>query len=230
MSVPPGQPPADPLDWRPQRPRATRRPAAIRDPILEPLWSGLRVLAHFTVQPAGDAGANLVLLDDDGVDAAAIAPQATDSLRAAVMALDAVIDGVLTHQTAAAGRGTAIVARADVSPVAMLLPSRPELDYPARTRPAPDATLAFVALDLLRVDGQPLLDLPLLERKRLLESVIRPDAHVRLSPLARPPLSTWFASWRSAGFRGVMMKAANSRYRPGASTTEWSEIIQTPRG
>ena len=38
--------PDDPLDWRPQEPLVTRVTVKIRDPIVEPLWSGTRVVVH----------------------------------------------------------------------------------------------------------------------------------------------------------------------------------------
>ena len=49
-------------------------------------------------------------------------------------------------------------------------------------------------------------------------------AGMRISPVARPPLLPWFNSWKAAGLRGVILKAANSRYRPGELTTEWSTV------
>ena len=79
----------------------------------------------------------------------------------------------------------------------------------------------FIAFDLLRVDGTSLLDVPLLERKRLLESVIEPSELVRVSVHVRPPLDTWITTWKSLGLRGAILKAANSHYRPGSDSIEW---------
>jgi ATP-dependent DNA ligase len=87
----------------------------------------------------------------------------------------------------------------------------------------------FVALDLLSIDRQSLLEVPLLERKRLLEGTLEQGNLVRLSPWARPPIRGWFDSWHRAGFRGAVMKAANSRYTPGAETTEWAILDKPPR-
>ena len=46
--------PADPMEWRPQEPLLTRFPVTIADPVIEPLWSGERVLVHID-RPDGDA-------------------------------------------------------------------------------------------------------------------------------------------------------------------------------
>jgi ATP-dependent DNA ligase len=51
---------------------------------------------------------------------------------------------------------------------------------------------------------------------------------VRLSPVVRPPLRQWFASWQSAGFKGLIIKAANSRYEPGGETIEWATVLRMP--
>jgi ATP-dependent DNA ligase len=77
-------------------------------------------------------------------------------------------------------------------------------------------------IDVLWLDGEWLLDVPLLERKRLLESVVPASELIRPGPYVRPPISTWVGSWRAQGFRGLSFKAANSRYRPGESAPDWA--------
>ena len=81
-----------------------------------------------------------------------------------------------------------------------------------------DDRVAFVAIDLLRLDGDSLLDVPLLERKRLLDSVVAPSDLVRVGAYVRPPLQTWISTWRRLGFVGLSYRAANSRYHPARST------------
>ena len=89
--------------------------------------------------------------------------------------------------------------------------------------------VAFVAVDLLRLDGQDLFDVPLLERKRVLESVVVQEERVRVSPYTQPPLASWLRTWRAAGFRGAVLKASNSRYRPGYETDQWVAVLSPPR-
>ena len=91
-------------------------------------------------------------------------------------------------------------------------------------RPEPGKDLAFVVVDLLRIDHQTLFDVPLLERKRLLEGLIQQSPLVRLSPWVTPPIDAWLRTWRMAGFRGAIVKAANSRYMPGSTTVEWAIV------
>ena len=91
-----------------------------------------------------------------------------------------------------------------------------------------DDRVAFVAIDLLRLDGDSLLDVPLLERKRLLDSVVAPSDLVRVGAYVRPPLQTWISTWRRLGFVGLSYRAANSRYHPGEEHEDWT-LIPMPR-
>src|SRR5260221_7048755 len=86
-----------------------------------------------------------------------------------------------------------------------------EVDLP------PDAPTAMVAVDLLWLDGQPLVDVPLLERKRLLDAVLVDHELVRRTVLVRPPVEAWYAQWRAPGFRAYAVKAAHSPYQPGGA-------------
>ena len=70
----------------------------------------------------------------------------------------------------------------------------------AQEAAAPAGPLAFVAVDLLLVDDEPLLDVPLLERKRILEGVLDEGELVRRTAFVRPPVDPWLGTWRSIGF------------------------------
>ena len=83
---------------------------------------------------------------------------------------------------------------------------------------------AFVAVDLLELDGESLLDVPLLERRRLLESVITEADDVRLSPVVKHPITGWLESWHGIGFTHVVAKYQNSRYAPGEQNEDWLKI------
>ena len=65
-----------------------------------------------------------------------------------------------------------------------------------------EEAVSFVATDLLWLDDTSLLDVPLLERRRLLESVVAESDVVRVGAFVRPPIDSWITSWRSMGFGG----------------------------
>jgi ATP-dependent DNA ligase len=197
-----------------------RGPQEVRDPIVEPLWTGVRVLAAVD-------GDGAVLVDADG-DRIEEMPGIIAALAAAIHAGGVVLDGFLTKQTAHA---TASIAWPDE------MPSMARLVGLRRNRAADTVALkeealaahsfesedevSFVATDLLWLDDTSLLDVPLLERRRLLESVIEESDVVRVGAFVRPPIESWVTSWRSMGFGGLTYKAANSRYRPGEQNPDW---------
>jgi hypothetical protein len=226
-----GQDRADPREWRPQRIGAPRRGYDIVDPIVEPLWSGTRVMAHFRESPREDEWGDVEVLDEAGVDATPLAPVALEHLRRSVRAADAVIDGIVTAQATPGGEGTRVVVDARAQPLKRLFIGGRDADitFSGPKGPPRVGEPAFVALDLLRVDGEVLLDVPLLERKRILEGLIEPSDLVRVSPWVRPPLRQWFTSWRSAGFRGLILKSSNSRYLPSSETLDWAVVERMPR-
>jgi ATP-dependent DNA ligase len=201
------------------------------DPILEPIWSGTRVLAHYHDSDSEDEWGQVLVFDEFGDDATADGPEAVDHLRRSIKASEAVVDGVITTEATAGGENTAVQLFPTVNPLRkFFLGGTPDSDVKYEPRgPRRPGMAAFVAVDLLSVDGQPLFDVALLERKRLLESVIEESELVRVSPWVRPPVRTWFNTWRSAGLRGVIMKGSNSRYRPGEQTNEWAYVERMPK-
>jgi ATP-dependent DNA ligase len=221
------------------QPYRGRRTFDIRDPIVEPFWSGTRVICHVTVPTRRALGPEVELIEALGADVAAELPALRDAVAASVAASDAVIDGVISRQVGIDGVGTAIVPEMRGRP-GLFLSRRVDLEVVPRGTTSDQGTAldqagallepdGFIAVDLLRVDGTSLLDVPLLERKRLLESVIIPGDLVRTSVHVRPPVETWIATWKSLGLRGGILKAANSRYAPGRDTTEWRIVERVGR-
>jgi ATP-dependent DNA ligase len=209
------------------RPYQGRRTFGVVDPVAEPFWKGRRVLVHVTgAEPGAD---RVSIRDDDGTELADEMPELAGAIGRSVIAGQAVVDGVISRQVGLDGVGAAAITELRDRPG--LIRNRVDLDVQARG--AEQALAAddegFVAVDLLAVDGAPLLDVPLLERKRLLESVVRPEGLVIVSVHVRPPVEPWIATWKSVGLRGGLLKAANSRYRPGEDTTEWRIVEAVAR-
>jgi bifunctional non-homologous end joining protein LigD len=181
----------------PQRPRVQREFAESPDYILEPAWRGTRAL--ITVGPTPRA---------IGYDGKAVqAPrELVEAIVAVTSADEAVIDGIFVEgftDESALESGTD--------------------DAEAFVRRAAPRSV-FVAVDLLELDGQSLLDVPLLERKRQLAAVVRPSANVRLTPFVRRGFRSWRDTLEAQGFRQFIVKKVNSRYRPGESNDEWMQV------
>lgn len=104
------------------------------------------------------------------------------------------------------------------------------LDGVWTTRPLVDADDeaherdAFVAIDLLELDGEPLLDVPFQERRRLLESILEEGLHARVSPAVKQPVGGWLAGWRRAGFTHYLARHQNAAYHPGERRDDWLRV------
>jgi bifunctional non-homologous end joining protein LigD len=213
--------PTDPLAWRPLRPLVTRVPVTVTDPIVEPLWTGTRVLHHFEAASSQP----VCVIDGQGDDVTLALPEVVRQLVVAIEADDAVVDGVLTTEATRSGEGTAPIQESRSSTMGFLMSREATVEVLRKDKDL-DHVVALVAVDLLRIDGEPLLDIPLLERKRLLEGVVVPSDRVRVSVYTRPPVDAWVASWKAAGLRGAMLKGANSRYVPGGYSADWRTVTQ----
>ena len=202
---------------------------SVRDPIIEPLWIGRRVLARLV------AGEPAVLTDEDN-DAIVTFGPLREEIAVANLAASQTVDGYLTAQI----RDSAGLAMPDVTE-GVATPSelgrqlimggglgreerrdRAEFSLKSRAGMPEETGAGFVAIDLLELDGDLLLDVPLLERKRLLDSAFAESANVRRTPMVRPPPATWYSQWRAAGFNEMALKAANGRYTPGVASRDWA--------
>ena len=206
----------------------TGAPDKVLDPLIEPLWVGIRALA------AVDADG--VLVADDNGDPVIGIDAIVEALVAGARATGLVLDGFLTKQ--------AIQSGVDVYQWSDEMPSMGSFIGLRRNRAVdtlalreealeaktfrPEDEISFVATDLLWLDDTSLLDVPLLERRRLLESAVEESDVVRVGAFIRPPIGSWVGSWRAQGFTGLTYKAANSRYRSGEANPEWA-ISGMPR-
>jgi bifunctional non-homologous end joining protein LigD len=84
--------------------------------------------------------------------------------------------------------------------------------------------LVYYAFDVLEVDGEPLVDLPLHERRtRLAELLDLRDTTVRLSEAFDDGRALYEAAGKQ-GLEGVIAKKADSRYQPGRRTRDWLKV------
>jgi ATP-dependent DNA ligase len=225
-TVPP--PPPEPADWRPQ-PLAGRSFRDIPDPVVEPGWGGVRVIARVRRGPDGVATATLT--DEDGIDATPEFEAAALAIGEAALADELILDGYLTVEPTQPTEGLA-------EPMTATPPSGQivghwfvggKIRLPERERKIdPSRPIAFVAVDLLLIDGTPLVDLPLIERKRLLDGALSVGELVRITPYARPPIGSLAATWHAIGFRTLVYKSANGRYQPTGRASDWARVPIKP--
>lgn len=202
----------------PQRATDANVVVASVDWLFEPAWRGDRLVARL-------ADGSISLTDAAGVSANDAFAEVVDVLTDAILADAAVIDGVWTAMPFI-GDGSPARAWADTIASEGLADELPDPLETERRR-------AFVAVDLVELDGEPLYEVPFQERRRLLESVIEEAVQVRLSPIVKQPISGWLVGWRENGFTHYVAKHMNSRYAPGTVCEDWLQISvnsASPRG
>jgi DNA ligase D-like protein (predicted ligase)/DNA ligase D-like protein (predicted polymerase)/DNA ligase D-like protein (predicted 3'-phosphoesterase) len=84
--------------------------------------------------------------------------------------------------------------------------------------------IQFLAFDLLWLDGEPLLEVPLQERRARLAEVLVERADVRLSQAVTGRGEAFFAQIKALGLEGIVAKRLASPYRPGARSHDWRKI------
>ena len=90
-----------------------------------------------------------------------------------------------------------------------------------------EVPVVFVAFDLLYLDGEVVMDLPLVERRRLMEelSLVWPFLLARLERARDPEhLDRIFAETRERGNEGLMVKDPQSSYSPGRRGMSWLKL------
>src|SRR5689334_5516055 len=161
--------------------------------LFEPWWGGTRAL--ISIGPAERAGDGEVrVVDADGVDRTAAFPElAGTSVR--VAARSAILDGELVVVDAEG--------RADDPALARRLDGK-------AGRP-----VAFLAFDLLHLDGQSLLGLQLVKRRELLRRTLRPGDEVVAVPAIATEGRALFDAIVAQGLAGMMARQRQGPYLPG---------------
>ncbi len=181
------------VDLAPQRPKPVREQAELSSHILEPAWEGTRVLVRI-----GHPGPRFV-----GYDGPVEGPRELfEAIQAEAHCASAILDGVLVTNWED-DRDLEVDPQGN-----------------AFTREMPRRQI-FSAFDLLEVDGETLVGVPLLERKRHLEGLVTPSQNVRLTPYVSRGLRAWRDTLTGLGFKRVVLKEWNSPYSPGQTATSW---------
>ena len=191
-----------PATLRPMLPRLLPEPFDSAAHLFEPSWGGLRALAF--IGPAETAGGGDVrLVDGEGRDVGPSLPELA-GLAVRVDARSAVLDGELVVVDAGG--------RADDVELGRRLAGQ-------RGRP-----VAFLAFDILHLDGRSLLSAPLDRRREALRRVLRPGDEVVAVPAIAGEGRALHEAAAAQGIAGVMARQRSSPYRPGVRSRLWRFI------
>jgi bifunctional non-homologous end joining protein LigD len=96
--------------------------------------------------------------------------------------------------------------------------------FSAMQQGKPGTPLVYYVFDVLEVEGEPLIDLPLVERRKRLEPLLdRRNRIVRLSETFEDGRALYEAA-KQQRLEGIMAKRLDSRYFPGRRTRDWLKI------
>jgi len=194
--------PNPPTSLRPMLARPLPEAFDSADHLFEPAWGGRRALA--IIGPAETAGGGEVTFLDEHGDELPLVPPELAGLGVRVAARSAVLDGELVVVDA--------IGRADPAELARRLAGEPG-------RP-----VAFLAFDLLDLDGRPLLSQPLEKRRDQLRRVLRPGDEVLAVPAIPGEGRALFAAVAAQGLAGILARQRSSPYLPGTRSRLWRFI------
>jgi bifunctional non-homologous end joining protein LigD len=167
--------------------------------LYEVKWDGYRAISY-----VHGSEAELVSRNDN--DLTERFPSVARALQRAVRTPDCVLDGevcALDEQ----GRAT----------------------FSAMQQGRPDTRYIYVVFDVLEVDGEPVIDLPLVERRERLEQLLDlRSGEIQISDTFEDGERLLEAA-RQQHYEGVVAKKADSRYKPGQRTSDWLKIKTTNR-
>lgn len=198
--------PNPPATLRPMLERPLNEPFDSPAHLFEPVWGGVRALA--IIAPAEAAGGGEVTLV--GEDGAALARTPVDlaGLAARVAAKSAVLDGELVVVDPEG--------RVDVDELARRLEGQPG-------RP-----LAYLAFDLLDLDGASLLSQPLERRRTSLRRVLRPGDELVAVPAIVAEGRALYEAVAAQGLAAIRARQRQSPYLPGVRSRLWRTIAVGP--
>ncbi len=191
---------------RPMLARSIPEPFDSQDHLFEPSWGGLRALAF--VGPAELAGdGDVRIVDGEGQDVGASLPELA-GMAVRMDARSAVLDGELVAVDDAGRADPAALDR--------------------RIRGRPGRPVAFLAFDLLHLDGRSLLSAPLHRRRALLRKVLHPGDEVLAVPAIVAEGRALHEAAAAQGIAGVMARQRTSPYLSGVRSRLWRFIPASP--
>ncbi|MDE2838943.1 MAG: hypothetical protein OXL97_15755 [Chloroflexota bacterium] len=182
----------------PMVPTPSPEPTDAPDRLYEIKWEGIRAISV-----VGDG--EVRMHTRGGTDITAAFPEVAEALRAAAGDASVVLDGEL-------------VALSDEGIPQRYAVVERWLGGPGARRRTP---VNYEVFDILHLDGSPLLNLPLYERKARLHDALRPNATVHVCHFEEGEGVAMYAAARQLGLHGIVAKDKHSLYEPGKRSRHW---------
>src|SRR5262249_5011162 len=92
-----------------------------------------------------------------------------------------------------------------------------------------EGDLVYYAFDLLWIDGYDITQLPLVERKKILQGIIPADSVIRYSDHIEKAGKEFFEVAKKSGLEGIIAKNKNSLYEMNNRSRNWLKIKTSAR-
>jgi bifunctional non-homologous end joining protein LigD len=174
-------------------------------------WDGVRAIAT-VCRPGLGRPAGTFLRTRRGNDVTVTYPE-LGGLWERVLAFNAVLDGEIVTFTP------------DGRPSFERLQRRMNIrDEHMARRMSGEMPVSYVAFDLLALDGEELIALPLSERLRRLDEILVPGGPVMRNETLGSNGTSVFSAVRNARLEGIIGKRLAAPYRPGRRSSDWVKI------
>ena len=100
----------------------------------------------------------------------------------------------------------------------------PSFELVQRSGIGSDRQAVIQFFDVLQVDGTDTIDVPYLDRRRLLDQLVEPGDNWTVPSFRIGNGAALLAATAEQGLEGVIAKRIDSRYRPGARSKDWRKI------
>lgn len=121
-----------------------------------------------------------------------------------------------------------IVVFENARPSFAALQSRGEINgFKKNGAAARELSAVFIAFDVVYSDGRPVMDMPLEERKKLLEEMVEQGEEIVVSQYIFHRGCDFYEACIEKGLEGVMAKKLASRYLPGCRSRYWQKFRHT---
>lgn len=195
---------------RPMKAAPGQLPAANSEWGYEIKWDGMRVVAHLWMEDGKPA---IRLQSGNGNNATVSYPE----LAGLVELLDG-FDSLILD-------GEVVAIDPEGAPSFALLQQRMHVSDPKEAhRRAVQVPVSYAIFDLLSVNGQDTMRLPLRDRRQLLENIVDDGEHWRLTTMHTGDPAALLATVTERGLEGLMAKQLSSTYQEGKRPPSWIKV------
>lgn len=187
--------------YRPMMAKIASRPFSSENWIFEIKWDGFRAIAYVNQE--------LSLRSRNDKELKYSFPELQELTE---LTQKAILDGEIVIMRDGKQDFQALLERSQAS-------SPIEMELEAKRSPA-----VYIVFDILEKDGISLLNMPLIERKKILKKSVSEGKHVLLSDFVKEKGEVYYSIALEKGLEGIIAKKKDSFYEPGVRSGSWLKI------